>query len=91
LTVSASKNTSEGANDDINYLHRGIAERGFERRFQLADHVRVEGAELKNGLLTLSLLRDVPEALKPRKIAINQRDEKLIRAQSSRLNIRSHR
>jgi len=83
LTVSASKNTSEGANDDINYLHRGIAERGFERRFQLADHVRVEGAELKNGLLTLSLLRDVPEALKPRKIAINQRDEKLIRAQSS--------
>ena len=52
------------------YLHRGIAERGFERRFQLADHVIVTGADLQNGLLTLSLKRELPDALKPRKIAI---------------------
>ena len=52
------------------FLHRGIAERGFIRRFQLADHVVVTGAELKNGLLRIELLRELPEAKKPRKIAI---------------------
>jgi len=52
------------------YLHRGIAGRGFERRFELADHVRVEDATLKNGLLIVSLRREIPEAMKPRKIAI---------------------
>ncbi len=82
LTISGS-NTTETANDDVEYLHRGIAERGFERRFQLADHVKVTAAELKNGLLTISLKRDVPEALKPRKIAIENSDQKLITPQSS--------
>ncbi len=53
------------------FLHRGIAERSFERRFQLADHVVVSGARLENGLLTIDLVREVPEALKPRRIAIN--------------------
>lgn len=53
-----------------NYLHRGIAGRAFERRFVLADHLVVKGAELANGLLHVSLQREVPEALKPRKIAI---------------------
>ncbi len=53
-----------------NYLHRGIAGRAFERRFVLADHLVVQGAELANGLLHVSLRREVPEALKPRKIAI---------------------
>ncbi len=52
------------------YLHRGIAGRPFERRFELADHVRVEGADLRNGLLTIALRREVPEAMKPRKIEI---------------------
>jgi molecular chaperone IbpA len=52
------------------FLHRGIAERSFERRFQLADYVRVEGADLANGILTVHLKRELPEALKPRKIAI---------------------
>jgi len=80
LTIAGSK--AEAAdNDEAEYLHRGIAERGFERRFQLADHVRVEGAELKNGLLVISLKRELPEALKPRKIAIN--DGKLIRSKPS--------
>ncbi|MBB3965785.1 Hsp20 family protein [Rhizobium metallidurans] len=52
------------------YLHRGIAGRPFEHRFELADHVRVNGADLKNGLLSIDLVREIPEALKPRKIDI---------------------
>ena len=52
------------------YLHRGIATRNFERRFDLADHIRVNGASLENGLLHVSLVREVPEAKKPRKIEI---------------------
>jgi molecular chaperone IbpA len=52
------------------YLHRGIARRAFERRFQLADHIRVAGASLDNGLLHVDLVREVPEALKPRKVEI---------------------
>lgn len=54
-----------------NYLHRGIASRDFEHRFQLADHVRVVNARLHNGLLHISLVREVPEVLKPRKVAID--------------------
>ena len=52
------------------YLHRGIAGRAFERRFELADHIRVVGADLANGLLHIDLKREVPEAMKPRTIAI---------------------
>jgi len=61
-----------GKSEDLQgeYLHRGIAGRGFERHFELADHVRVEDATLKNGLLTVSLRREIPDAMKPRKIAI---------------------
>jgi molecular chaperone IbpA len=67
LTVSGRKTPNEDARK---FLHRGIAERNFERRFSLADHVRVEGAQLENGLLTISLVRELPEAMKPRRIAI---------------------
>jgi len=86
MTVTGSKTSAPADNDDgIAYLHRGIAERGFERRFQLADHVFVRGAELKNGLLVISLKRELPEALKPRKIEIGASgDEKLITQKSSR-------
>jgi molecular chaperone IbpA len=52
------------------YLHRGIAARDFEQRFQLANHVKVTSASFDNGMLTIDLVREVPEALKPRKIAI---------------------
>lgn len=52
------------------YLHVGIAQRGFERRFELADYVRVESADLADGLLTIELVREVPDAMKPKKIAI---------------------
>ena len=67
LTVRGKKQ----ADTESNYLYQGIAERGFERRFQLADYVRVKGADLKNGLLHIELVREVPEAMKPRKIEIN--------------------
>ena len=69
LVVKGGKAPSEGE-DAPTFLHRGIAERSFERRFQLADHVRATGATMENGLLHVDLVREVPEALKPRKIAI---------------------
>jgi len=56
--------------DDVQYLHRGIAGRSFQRRFELADHVRVVGAGLVNGLLTIDLKREIPEEMKPRQIKI---------------------
>jgi molecular chaperone IbpA len=56
--------------DDAHYLHRGIARRAFERRFSLADHIKVVGASLLNGMLHVDLVREVPEAAKPRKIQI---------------------
>jgi molecular chaperone IbpA len=62
---------AEGRNRDGNYLHMGIATRAFERRFELADFVRVESADLRDGLLSLELLREIPDAMKPRKIEIN--------------------
>ncbi len=52
------------------YLYRGIANRSFERKFNLADHIEVNGAGLKNGLLTISLIKEIPEAMKPRSIEI---------------------
>ncbi len=67
LIVSGQRNAPE---TQRNFLHRGIAERSFERRFGLADHVRVSGAKLENGLLTIDLVRELPEILKPRKIEI---------------------
>ena len=64
--------TGRKADDDAGrtYLHRGIATRAFERRFTLADHVRVTGAATENGMLHIDLQREVPEALKPRQIEI---------------------
>ena len=68
LIVSARKSEEEG---ERTYLHRGIATRAFERRFHLADHVQVIGAAHANGMLHIELERQVPEALKPRQIAIS--------------------
>jgi molecular chaperone IbpA len=56
--------------DGTEYLYRGLARRAFERRFQLADHIKVVGASLDNGLLHVDLVREIPEAMKPRKIEI---------------------
>ncbi|MFJ1312198.1 Hsp20 family protein [Agrobacterium sp. P15N1-A] len=66
LTVTGQKQEVSA----VGYLHRGIAGRPFEHRFELADHVRVNGADLRNGLLSIELVREIPEALKPRKILI---------------------
>jgi molecular chaperone IbpA len=71
LVVAGRKAETE---DKGAYLHRGIATRAFERRFQLADHVRAQNAVTENGLLHIDLVREVPEALKPRKIEIARRD-----------------
>jgi molecular chaperone IbpA len=67
LSVAGAKKPEE---KERQYLHRGIAARNFERRFQLADHVEVKGADLQDGLLHIELVRNVPERLKPRTIAI---------------------
>lgn len=74
LVISARKTDAE-VKEDRTYLHRGIAARSFEKRFHLADHVRATGARTENGILHVDLVREVPEALKPRKIAIEQRDD----------------
>ena len=61
--------------ENSTYLHRGIAARSFERRFQLADHVVVKGASLENGLLHVDLVREIPEAMKPRTIEITTKSD----------------
>lgn len=76
LTITQEQNmlfvAGQKANDDdLQYLHRGIAGRSFQRRFELADHVKVVGAGLVNGLLTVDLKREIPEEMKPRQIAIS--------------------
>ena len=72
LVVSAAKAEDDS---DRSYLHRGIATRAFERRFQLADHVRVTGASHADGMLHIDLEREMPEALKPRRISIASGDQ----------------
>ncbi|WP_043626461.1 Hsp20 family protein [Ensifer sp. ZNC0028] len=75
LTITHEANTlvvngAKSENEEIHYLHRGVALRPFVRRFELADHVLVEGAKLENGLLVIDLKKQVPEEMKPRRIAI---------------------
>ena len=70
LNVSAQKPKAE---DKSTYLHRGIATRAFERQFHLADHVRAVGASYEDGMLHIELIREVPEALKPRRIQIQSK------------------
>jgi molecular chaperone IbpA len=72
LIVSGAKKDDEQEQPGMVYLHKGIAAREFERRFELADHVKVARASLRDGLLTIDLQREIPEALKPRRIAINE-------------------
>lgn len=83
IDITAQQNLLQisGRKDEVpqderaNYLHLGIANRSFERRFELADFVRVENANLADGLLVIELVREVPDAMKPRKIAINGKGE----------------
>jgi molecular chaperone IbpA len=69
LVVSGRKQ-EESQNNATNYIYRGIANRSFERRFALADHIQVRGADIRDGLLAIELVREIPEAMKPRKISI---------------------
>ena len=71
-------NRGEETEEQGEYLHRGIATRAFERRFNLADHVNVVGASLENGLLHIDLEREIPEAMKPRQIKIGQSASRLL-------------
>jgi molecular chaperone IbpA len=70
MLVITGRRANENRNKDGNFLHVGIATRAFERRFELADFVRVTSADLADGLLTIELVREVPEAMKPRKVEI---------------------
>lgn len=74
LVVTAKK---AGSDNGRNFVHRGIALRAFERRFELADYVQVSGASLADGLLTIDLVREIPDAMKPRKVAIGGRQPTL--------------
>ena len=76
----------EGNGEGSEVIYRGIAARSFERRFQLADHVEVVGAALKNGLLHIELKRNVPEELKPRKIAITNNSAKAKQIEANTVN-----
>jgi molecular chaperone IbpA len=79
--LQISGHIAEPKDEKRRYLHRGIASRAFEHRFQLADHILVTGAKLENGLLHLELAREIPEELKPRHIAINtEKGQKTITA-----------
>ena len=69
LIVSGSKK-EESETKSADYIYRGIANRSFERRFALADHIQVRGADLKDGMLQIELVREIPEAMKPRKISV---------------------
>lgn len=82
LTVRGDKQVAETA-DKREVLHQGIAARAFERRFQLADYVQVTGASLENGLLHIDLVREVPEAKKPRLIPISGGSAKVIEARKA--------
>ena len=78
LDITAQENTllvtgkAKKEEDENRYLHRGIARRAFERRFSLADHIKVSGASMDNGLLHVALVREVPEEAKPRQIKIGE-------------------
>ena len=81
LTIKGEKKSAANANGEV--LYQGIAARTFERRFQLADYVQVVGASLENGLLHVDLVREIPEAKKPRQIAINGRGPQTIEAKKA--------
>ena len=79
LIVAGRKSEDEGSS----YIHRGIATRSFERRFGLADHVQVRGADLRDGLLSIDLVREIPEAMRPRKISLGGGEARTIDADAT--------
>ena len=83
LTVSGARE-EEATEKNRRYLYRGIANRNFERQFQLADYVKVEDARIEDGLLHIDLAREIPEAMKPRQIEIRGDDSRVIENQSEK-------
>src|SRR5690348_6937855 len=81
LIVSGRK-SDEAEEKGTDFIYRGIANRSFERRFALADHIQVKDADLKDGLLLIDLVREIPEAMKPRKIDIGGSTQKLASKQT---------
>jgi len=89
LRISGTRSEKETDDSETVFLHRGIASRNFERRFRLAEYVEVSGAKLENGLLHIDLRRELPDAMKPRKIEIaaaNGESRKTIEAQAGQVN-----
>jgi molecular chaperone IbpA len=70
VLIVTGRKSDENEQKNGDFIYRGIANRSFERRFALADHIQVRGADLKDGLLSVELVREIPEAMKPRKISI---------------------
>lgn len=70
VLIVTGRKSDESEEKASNYIYRGIATRSFERRFALADHIHVKGADMKDGLLSIELVREIPEAMKPKKISI---------------------
>ena len=77
LIVSGSK-AEESEEKGTDFVYRGIANRSFERRFALADHIQIKGADLKDGLLSIGLVREIPEAMKPKKVNIGSGERSAI-------------
>ena len=75
VLIVAGRKNEESEDKGSDYIYRGIANRSFERRFALADHIQVRGADLKDGLLAIELVREIPEAMKPKKINIGSGSE----------------
>jgi molecular chaperone IbpA len=86
LIVSGRK-SEESEQKGRDYIYRGIANRSFERRFALADHIQVKGADLKDGLLAIELVREIPEAMKPRKIDIGGSQPKQVDKPASKQTV----
>ncbi len=84
LTIRGNKQSSSGE-ESGNLIYQGIAERNFERSFQLADHVQIKGARLENGLLQVDLLRVVPEAMKPRAIPITTAKKVVLESKAAKI------
>jgi molecular chaperone IbpA len=85
VLIVSGKKKDESDEKGSDYIYRGIATRSFERRFALADHIQVRGADMKDGLLSVELVREIPEAMKPRKIDIGggaEKKEKLASGQT---------
>ena len=86
LLVSGRK-SDESDEQSGDFIYRGIANRSFERRFALADHIQVRGADLKDGLLSIELVREIPEAMKPRKIDIGGSEQKQVEKPASKQTV----